>query len=38
MMHCHHLEHEDRGVIGQFIIDRSKLDPATVAPTQPIGF
>ena len=36
MMHCHHLEHEDNGMMSQFIVGQDELDPIATAPAQPI--
>ena len=35
-MHCHHLQHEDNGMMSQFVIGHGGLDPAQVAPCQAI--
>ena len=36
MMHCHHLQHEDNGMMSQFVIGNSGTDPAQVAPAKPV--
>ena len=36
MMHCHHLQHEDRGMMSQFAIGKANLDPAQISPAQPL--
>jgi FtsP/CotA-like multicopper oxidase with cupredoxin domain len=36
MMHCHHLQHEDNGMMSQFIIGQEKIDPVKAAPAKPI--
>jgi FtsP/CotA-like multicopper oxidase with cupredoxin domain len=36
MMHCHHLQHEDNGMMSQFIIGQEKIDPVKAAPARPI--
>jgi FtsP/CotA-like multicopper oxidase with cupredoxin domain len=35
MMHCHHLQHEDRGMMSQFVIGEGNLDPSQIAPAKP---
>ena len=36
LMHCHHLQHEDNGMMSQFVIGHGGLDPAQVAPAKPL--
>ncbi|NJL53119.1 MAG: multicopper oxidase domain-containing protein, partial [Hydrococcus sp. SU_1_0] len=35
MMHCHHLQHEDNGMMSQFVMGKEGLDPAQVSPAKP---
>ena len=37
MMHCHHLQHEDNGMMSQFVIGQEGIDPAQVSPAKPIA-
>jgi FtsP/CotA-like multicopper oxidase with cupredoxin domain len=36
MMHCHDLQHEDNGMMGQFELGKAGLDPVTTAPAKPL--
>ncbi|NJK48080.1 multicopper oxidase family protein [Candidatus Gracilibacteria bacterium] len=36
MMHCHHLQHEDNGMMSQFVVGHDGIDPVTTAPAKPI--
>jgi spore coat protein A, manganese oxidase len=36
MMHCHHLQHEDNGMMSQFVIGKGDIDPVKVAPAKPL--
>jgi spore coat protein A, manganese oxidase len=36
MMHCHDLQHEDNGMMGQFELGKAGLDPVTTAPAKPV--
>jgi spore coat protein A, manganese oxidase len=36
MTHCHHLQHEDNGMMSQFVIGKNGPDPVTTAPAKPI--
>jgi FtsP/CotA-like multicopper oxidase with cupredoxin domain len=36
MMHCHHLEHEDNGMMSQFVVGRDTIDPVMTASAKPI--
>ncbi len=37
MMHCHDLQHEDNGMMGQFEIGTGGVNPITAAPAQPLS-
>jgi spore coat protein A, manganese oxidase len=36
IMHCHHLQHEDNGMMSQFVIGKERTDPMKTAPAKPI--
>ncbi len=36
VMHCHHLQHEDNGMMSQFVMGKEGLDPAQVSPAKPL--
>jgi spore coat protein A, manganese oxidase len=36
MMHCHHLQHEDNGMMSQFIVGQEHLDPVKTAAARPL--
>jgi spore coat protein A, manganese oxidase len=37
MMHCHDLQHEDNGMMGQFELGNRGLDPVTAAPARSLA-
>ncbi len=34
MTHCHQLQHEDEGMMSQFVVGGDRIDPVTTAPTK----
>jgi spore coat protein A, manganese oxidase len=32
MTHCHHLQHEDNGMMSQFVVGEDRINPVTTAP------